>query len=110
MALVCPAMLVQKGGVLNSFCLIHVSFCSSARRIPRTQKVVCQRVSQCSALFWGYFEGEDCIWGNNLHGKQGGKKEIKEGQMTPRWRQYEEGYRKRWLTSVTGQFGKGNGF
>lgn len=36
------------------------------------------------------------------------KKEIKEGQMTLRWRQYEGGHRKRGLTPVTGQFGKGS--
>lgn len=48
------------------------------------------------------------FWMDNPHRKQGGKKEIKEGQMTLRWRQDEGEHRKKWLTPVTGQFGKGS--
>lgn len=107
MAIFCPAMLAQKGGVLNSFCPSHISSCSSARRIPKTWKVVCQKVSKCPALFWGYFGGEDCIWGDNMENKEE-KKEIKEGQLTLKWREYEGGHEKRELTPLTGQFGKGS--
>lgn len=39
LALFCPAVLVQKGGILKAFCPIHISSSSSTRRIPKIKQV-----------------------------------------------------------------------
>lgn len=75
---------------------------------PRYRKL-CVRVLVSALLCSGAILGVKIAFGGitYMESKEG-KKEIKEGQMTLRWREYEGGSRKRWLTPAIGQFGEGS--